>query len=319
MSNCMYIGAQCTATKVQLRQYVLFNQYVGMSPIRIAILYKAGDNRPEIDELIENVRGFKVTMLDINDPRLTCKLFHTDFHVFINRVYPSVIRDPALACSALLLIHAEEARSLVTLPNLEAARADYSKFRSARIMRQHGILTPKTVKFNPNKISDQVSDLGGFPVVVKRDCGGRSVGNALAANVTELLAAVEAIQWPGSEFRDEDEDDCWGGVIVQEFLKTTETADYRVTVINGEVVQYFRRDFISINDEDPWVASMSGGSGYVEKTGAECPTDVARLAIFASRTITADLTALISFGRRTGWPLLRTIRQDNFFPAKARV
>jgi len=74
------------------------------------------------------------------------------------------------------------------------------------------------------------------------------------------------------------------GFVVQPLLRSIEPHDYRILIVDGQVVFAHARSLMSLGDEPPWIASGRLGS---ETRTIDPPDDVVQLAIEATSCIGA--------------------------------
>lgn len=80
-----------------------------------------------------------------------------------------------------------------TVQPIEAAYIEYSKTEGNNMMEKNGILTPKTMLVVNKKTAMNVAKKIEFPVVVKIDLGGGSVGVHKVDNLKQYTSVVSAL------------------------------------------------------------------------------------------------------------------------------
>ena len=124
---------------------------------------------------------------------------------------------------------------------------------------------------------DACEDLG-YPVILKRNTGGRSVGIIKIDNPEQAENAIKDALGHGDGYG--------GSFIVQEFIRTTRDHDARVLVIGGAPRFSYGRTLLSKNGEDVWLASYSEGSKLIQYDASE---DEMEIATAASAALGTDL------------------------------
>ncbi len=224
--------------------------------------------------------GHTATLLDVRE------VGPTDFDKFdlvLNRVYASVANrafDDTRRC--LELLRAAGERGVPCLNDEAATRADYSKLVAARLMTAHGIRTPLTIRW-PGAWTDAVEafiDHVGWPLVVKRDTGGRALDLGRPGDRAELdrtmAARSERARHSGYA----------GDFVLQAFVTSAHVHDFRVGVVAGRPVFVYGRTLIALETgESPWLASVANGSRIVDHPAYDA--DVLATAVAATHAIGA--------------------------------
>lgn len=224
--------------------------------MKIAILHHDIElTELKFKELFEN-KGAYVKLFDI---RTVEEKELLDYNLVLNRVYSSVaFRDFASLEKTLNLLKYLEKNKIKCVNSLKASIADYSKFELFKLLSSKGIFTPPTLFIGSKEeielISKTAANNFGFPIVVKRNCGGKSY------DVTKVYSLKELTDKLNSCFSIAEKQNYKNGFILQKFIKSIRDHDARVGVINGKFSFSYARSFISRNSEDKWMASTSGGS-----------------------------------------------------------
>jgi len=250
-----------------------------------------------------DVRRFdirEVTIKDLLDYRGMDEL------IVMNRVYASVAnRDWKSLDSALKLLKTLDEKGILTINSYDGTKSDYDKFYSYNLMSTVGIRTPETILFDENKdLNEIVERLGGFPIIVKRNSGGRGLDLARCETMPEVIEAIDKIRAS---------DDYEGGVVMQEFCNPIEGRDYRVCVFRNEILYYHGRSLVSVGDESPWIASRSLGSDILP-VQRDIPADLEKFSINAANSISAELDVLDIIKTKDGYCVIEHNPTPNFRP-----
>ena len=164
-----------------------------------------------------------------------------------------------------------ESMGVYCFPNPEFVHKSGDKFRTAQLLAQAGVPTPRTYiltqKSNPSFIAKEL----GLPVVVKTPNGSKGQGISLAHNVDELNALMQAELKQPADI-----------LLVQEFIATSKGRDVRVTLADGELVFSLLRDNTKNGDFRSNVA-LGGIASVIEPS--EQMVDIARRA---AKALSAD-------------------------------
>ncbi len=208
------------------------------------------------------VNGIKAKLFDVqttNESQILNYVNGSNFKV-INRVYASVAnRNYRDNLKVLDLLFKFEKKGIFCINSFKTSLFDYNKFESYKQLKDLNIFTPETVLLErwdkkTEKIVNSFVEKYGFPIILKRNMGGRGKGMKLLKNYDELLEAVKFI------FSEKQKQDYGYGFVLQEFIRSNKNHDVRIGILNGEVVSVMARTLISIDSEVPWLASVSLGS-----------------------------------------------------------
>ncbi|MFW9874201.1 MAG: RimK family alpha-L-glutamate ligase [Candidatus Thorarchaeota archaeon] len=259
----------------------------------------------ELKRIIDNL-GHTAKTFDVRKTSVD-KIKKEDLDIMLNRVYASVgNRDYSSLQKTLEILKELEKDNLLIINSFEATQADYSKYNSFELMTKGEVSTPKTVLYNKNlDLNRIINELNGFPLIVKRDTGGRGKDLAKCDTKAELEKAIQNIN---------NSEDYQGGIIIQEFVNSTEDNDYRIWIIGGKFLFYHERSLISLKEEEkPWLASRSLGSKIL-KPKREVAADLKEFAEKAAESIKADLDVLDVMKTKEGYLVIEHNPTPNIRP-----
>lgn len=252
-----------------------------MIKMKIAILHH--DIEPpelKFKELFEK-RG---CIADLFDIRSVSEEQLLSYDLIFNRVYSSIAsRDFNQLKKTLVLLKNLEQKGIRCVNSSTASLADYSKFELFKFLSANGIFTPPTIflgfKNDIKKKAEKAVKEFGLPIVVKRNCGGKSY------DVTKIYSLDELINTLEKNFKVVEKQGYRGGFILQKFIKSIREHDSRVAVIDGKFAFSYARSFVARNSDDKWIASTSGGSYEFEYESTDKEKEIsikANLVIRAS-------------------------------------
>ena len=250
-----------------------------MIKVRIAILHQDLEwaERELKKKLTEN--GAEV---DLHDVRHVDRESLMNFDLVLNRVYASVAnRDCRDNNLTLELLDYLEKNGVRCLNSADTTRADYSKFTSYEMMKNLGVPTPETIKIESvDDIlrTEEFADDKGYPIVVKRDMGGRGKEVCLIRDRDGLVSHLQNVLISDTE------QTYSAGFVVQEFISSNRDYDCRINIINGNYVHSFSRTLIPYGSDIAWLASTSNGS--IKKPYQPSDEEIA-VAIAATNSIGA--------------------------------
>lgn len=210
---------------------------------------------------------------------LTCDLFNIsqvsideleNYDLVLNRVYASVAnRNYNDNLRTLKLLEEIEKKGVLCINSYITTKVDYSKYYSSVVLEEHRVRTPKTLFINNINDYEKVlefSKIYSFPLIVKRDMGGRGIDVHKVDNYDELKEIVYHM------LSDEYKKSYDAGIVIQEYLKNNRGYDCRIAIVNGKFAFAFKRYLIPDKEGDEaWLASVSRGSKkeYYEPSQAE--------------------------------------------------
>jgi len=200
--------------------------------------------------------GCSVDFLDIRNIKLKDFL---KYDLVFNRVYSSVAsRDYKILFKTLSLLKKLEKKGIKCVNSYSASLADYNKYELYKMLNENGVNTPPTLFFKSkkemNSVIQKAIETFGFPLVIKRNCGGKSYEVTKVYTKKELLITLKQM------FNLAKQQGYKAGFIIQKFIKSSRDHDVRVAIVEGKFLYSYSRSFISRNSEDKWMASTSGGS-----------------------------------------------------------
>ncbi len=273
--------------------------------MKVAILHHDLEwTEHELKRILKEKFNSDVEMFDIRMAVLEdFRSFNPD--LILNRVYASVAnRDYNSLKKTLSLLRSLDETFLI-VNSFNASLADYSKYHSFNLMKSVNIRTPNTKLYDENyDIQSNILGLGNFPLIVKRDTGGRGVDLRKCNNLKEVEYAINNIK---------SSEDYTGGIIFQEFHSPMEGYDYRVWIVGGEVILYHKRTLISSNGEAPWLASRSLGSKILPPE-VSIPEDLKEFSRIAAESIGAEFDVLDVIKTEEGYSVIEHNPTPNVRP-----
>lgn len=242
-----------------------------------------------IKSFLEN-EGIEARLLDIREATIDC---FDDVDLVLNRVYASVAnRDFGSIEKTLSLLKALEKKGMKCINSYKTSLYDYNKYEAYKAMKSKGIDTPETLfidsKDEINEIAKKSEMELGFPLVVKRNTGGRGKDVSKVFDKFSLIKDLEA------KFDLAKKEGYGGGFIIQNFVKSLKNHDCRIGLFKDDFLFAYGRTLIAHNSPDNWLASISRGSELVEYSPSELEINKAKEA---SRAIGAEFNEMdILFG-----------------------
>lgn len=255
--------------------------------MRIDILHH--DLEPAEECIAELLRkqDIDARLIDIRQAELDS---FTGTNLVLNRVYASVAnRDYASISRTLNLLRLLEEKGIKCLNSYRTSLFDYSKMDSYLEMSRRGIYTPRTLFFsiNEEEIQEQVERITSsldFPIVLKRNTGGRGKDISKLENLEELIRNI------ASKIQNAEKERYFGGFVAQEFIESSREYDCRIGIINQKFAFSYKRSLIPKKQgEKPWIASISNGS---IEGDYDAKKEEINLALKASTSIGAEFNEL---------------------------
>ncbi len=240
--------------------------------VKVAILHQDLEWSEEQFKKSFSKRNIETEMYDIRkvSPKELLK-----YDLIINRVYASVAnRNYPDNLRTLELLEELEKNETLCLNSALTTKVDYFKDYAAKMQEKAGLITPKTRIFRDTEEAEEISEELGFPLIMKRNTGGRAVDLRKLDNKLEL-----------EQYLSTHKNGYGGDYILQEFLTSSLPYDYRVTIIDNQLAFAYKRSLLSVNeDENPWLASVSKGSS---RELCVPPKDVLNVALKGAKSINA--------------------------------
>jgi len=201
------------------------------------------------------LRGVETNLYDIRETSVDDLV---SYDLVLNRVYASVAnRNWKDNIITLELLQSLENRGVLCLNSLHTTKVDYGKAYSASVMSKAGILTPPTILLRGEDLTPALK-FGlkqGYPLVVKRDMGGRGKDLVRVNNERELRQTLKHML--SSNYRSQYN----AGIAIQKFLPSIKNNDCRIAIIDGKLAFAYTRTLIpSGSSGDSWLASVARGS-----------------------------------------------------------
>ncbi len=235
--------------------------------------------------------GYAVEYADIRDIS-SGEILTKNPKLVLNRVYASVANRDYLILEKNINLLSELCNAGISVINSYAATlSDYSKYHAYLLMAASGIPTPNTILVDADSaLTEIIHLLGGCPIIVKRDTGGRGVDLKKCSSLTEVSHAIEVIR---------SSNDYKGKIILQEFIESSRAYDYRVCVVGNCLAYAHGRTLIPTDDGRAWLASASLGSKNIPIK--EVPDQLKDIALATSKALQADLNTLDVIETKAGF------------------
>jgi len=197
--------------------------------------------------------------VDFFDIRAVCWEELISYDLVFNRVYSSVApRDFESLEKTIEILKKLENVGTLCVNSSSASLVDYSKYELYKALSNNDIFTPETILIDSKKdfltSVDKAIGLFGFPIVAKRNCGGKSY------EVYRVNSREKLIKKLKDMFSVADKEGYKSGFILQEFIKANRSHDCRIGVVDGKFLFAYSRTFVSRDSNDKWIASTSNGS-----------------------------------------------------------
>ncbi len=221
---------------------------------------------------IERV-GSLDSLHDFSIPEIE-ELTNKGYSVWMNRVYPSESRRETIA-KGLTLVSWLGSRNYLTINPMTACACDYDKNFAYELMRKYEVPTPKTKLLNSEDNLEGILDEFKFPLIFKKNTGGKGIGVRKLDSVEELKKVLNL-------------DDVFSGkYLIQEFAKPIADYDIRIGVIDGEPLIHYARTLVDRENQGiSWLGSCNHGSKIIDYVPSE---EEKRLAVLSTKAIGAKL------------------------------
>ncbi len=173
-----------------------------------------------------------------------------DFEAIIPRIGAKVTRH-----GAAIVKQFEMNGVFSTARSLSITRAR-NKVRTLQIMARKGIPIPETVfSINANNIEEQISLLGGAPVIIKLQEGTQGLGVILAESTKSAKSIIDTFYKMDAS------------ILIQRFIEESNGEDIRIFVVGNKVVASMKRT--SEVGEFRSNVHRGGHAEMIEPTGKE--------------------------------------------------
>jgi glutathione synthase/RimK-type ligase-like ATP-grasp enzyme len=255
------------------------------------------------------LKGHEAILVDLNDAD---NVDFTLFDVVLNRVYASVAnRNWQDNLRALDLLIRLEEKGVKCVNSHTASLADYSKYLSACKMSEAGVPTPETIILkHKDELSAQAGRVSewGYPLVIKREMGGRAV------DIFRAVDGAELTQWLEKVFSPAYQEAYAAGQVIQPFFKSIRPYDIRIAIVNGRYSYSYTRSLVPIREgETPWLGSGQWGSDLVRYRPNE---EEIRIAIAATKAIDAFVNEVDMIETESGYLVIENNPTPGFTPNK---
>lgn len=216
-------------------------------------------------------KGVETKLYDVRTASISELAQHS---AIINRVYASVAnRSYFDNLKALKTLKELEERGVLCINSHTATQSDYFKDFAARKQLEAGLNTPQTKIFRSEEEARKIAEELSYPLIAKRNTGGRAVDLQKINARTELETYLKQDRSYGGDF------------ILQEFLNSSLPYDYRVTIVGGQPLFSYTRSLLSTeSDEKPWLASVTQGS---KRKLCTPPKEIINVAVKGAESIGA--------------------------------
>jgi ribosomal protein S6--L-glutamate ligase len=278
--------------------------------VSIGILYESDEwsNRRLKELIIKN--GIAAEMIFMEDFRLER---HRPFphSLYINRVFPSTdMRGhfTSLGKTASLLQILEK-QNIPVINSYRAFLYDCSKFKTYNLLKENRFLIPGFIFVNPDNTgagralssaldAAAAGNKPAFPLVLKRDCGGRSYDLKMIMNPPDLQKIEKNIKTNTTSLK-------W---VMQEFIDPVKGFTTRVEVIDNQVMTVLKR-FLGKEG----ISSYAVGSRY--ELYPDCPAKILEDSVKALKILDIEMGSLDFIENRKGmYYLIDVNATSNFTP-----
>lgn len=215
----------------------------------------------ESDEWSNNRLGECFDQLGVETEMIYTEVLEVDLNgsfphsLYVNRVFPSAeMRGNVNSIEKMhhLLNHFKQF-GIRVVNSYEAFQYDCSKWKTYLVLKEHGFLLPETVFFDGESgLSIEETSLR-YPLVDKRDCGGRSFDMHIIhkpENMFDFKKNMSRIHW-----------------VFQAFIEPVKGYTTRVEVVGGKIMTVLKR-FMGKRG----ISSYSAGSTY--EVYEDCPSGI---------------------------------------------
>ncbi len=176
--------------------------------------------------------------------------------------------------ASLTLIRQLGLMGIPLVNNLESILLARNQFLTLQVLAGAGVATPDSFFINAmENMASSLSDLGGYPVVVKTVSGRQGEGIFLLSSESESQAVVARILEPSQ------------GLVIQRFIPPEGRSDYRILVIKDKVAAA-----MSLKPAPGEFRSNIHLNGRAETVSL--PVSLAKVAVKASNALGLDVSGV---------------------------
>ena len=238
----------------------------------IGILYESDEwsNRRLRDCIVLN--GVEAEMIFMEDAELN-NGGEWSHRMYVNRVFPSAdMRGHTASISKTKhLLNCLESKGIPTVNSYEAFLYDCSKWKTYLILKDEGFTVPTTLRFGATNVDEISIKQMKYPLVVKRDCGGRSYDLQIIRTEEaweDLKRTMARTEW-----------------ILQEYIEPVKGYTTRIEVVGDSIITVLKR-FIGKDA----VSSYSAGSRY--ETYRNCPPEIIEDSMAVLKILNVEMGSL---------------------------
>jgi RimK family alpha-L-glutamate ligase len=244
--------------------------------MKIAILHQDLEYQEKVIKEKLEEEGFPTDLIDV---RKTTSKELSNYSLILNRVFASVAnRNYEDNLRTLDLLKKTTTKSI---NSYFTSKCDYSKYFASTVLDEKEIRNPKTTLLKSAKEIKQgllFAKKCGYPIVLKRDIGGRAKEIFLIENESKLESKLNYLFQSSNEYK--------GGYILQKKINSIYDHDYRVGVINGKIIFCNTRSIVADEEGKKWITSASNGSIVLN---IKTPPEIGKIAIESSKAIQATM------------------------------
>jgi len=215
--------------------------------------------------------------------------------IILNRIYASTANNNSFDFNNFInLLKGLEDSGIKVVNSSFCSRCDYDKYLSSQVMKEKGVLNPKTKKVSSVEEVKKFFLENKGPIIFKPNTGGRGIGVRKIDSINEIskdLFLSEGSKSP--EF------------IVQDLAKSIVSIDYRVFVYGNKVLFVNSRTLV-----DGWLGSRSQGSEI--SLIQELPDGLEEASIKATKAIDAKINSLDIVKTKEGFSIIENNPTPNF-------
>jgi glutathione synthase/RimK-type ligase-like ATP-grasp enzyme len=267
----------------------------GGGPV-IGILH-ADPREPEI-AMCDRLRamGASVELLDVRSIDMRRQKY---FDCVLNRVYPSTVfqQSESIVDQTIAAVKGFEQSGVFVLSGMLATVTDYSKLLAAQVLSMQGVRTPVTLPLTGDLAKGSPPFL---PLVIKPNIGAFSRDCVRVRSTDEWRAELAKSDWR-TRLR-----------VVQECIDPLGEADYRITVMFGQIEFASRRRLI-----DGWFHNQGGSE--ISDAMRDLPTEALELAVRSTQAIGALANGVDLMIDRKGPVIIENNPTLGFRPGSSKV